>query len=148
MEEITLILTATSDLSSETATQIFTVIFIDGCGDVTLSPPGFSDIIGEAELYATERFFFTESEANVQNCGAISYRILDENTGLELPSPDFTIDLSGNIPFVQVQATSPIYAQNSPYALVIEASIDNYATVESEPLELIINDPCFDTQLI
>ena len=58
MEEITLILTATSDLSGSTATQIFTVTFIDGCGDAILSPPVFNDVTGGAPLYEAVQFFF------------------------------------------------------------------------------------------
>lgn len=148
MQEQTLILTATSDLSQKTARQVFTVTFIDGCRDASLSKPRFSDLMGDVQLYEAMKFFFTESVASVENCGEITYRLINDMTGQELPKPEFTIDLIGTIPSVRVLLTSSDFAMNSPYDIVVEARLSDYATVLSDPLMLMVADPCYDTILI
>ena len=72
-------------MSQNTVSQIFTVTFIDGCRDASLSKPLFSDMMGEARLYEVSKFFFTESEPSVPNCGVITYKLLNDITGEELP---------------------------------------------------------------
>ena len=57
--------------------------------------------MGEAKLYQESDFFFTKSVASQENCGEITYRLIDEDTGQELTGPVFTINnLSGSIPFM------------------------------------------------
>ena len=42
-------------------------------------------MMGEARLYEVSKFFFTESEPSVPNCGVITYKLLNDITGEELP---------------------------------------------------------------
>ena len=122
--------------------------FLDGCRDVILSPAEFNEGSGTARLYESSRFFFTSSEADLDNCGPITYRLIDKLTGDELVSPEFALNFGGNIPYVEVFPTSKDYVVNSPYEVVIDATLGIYASVESEPLELVIVDPCESTALL
>ena len=56
--------------------------------------------------------------------------------------------MSGNAPFVRVELVDRFYAEQSPYAIIIEATLGTYKVVLSEPLYLFIYDPCLSTVLV
>ena len=148
MEQQSMILTATSELSGNQATQMFIVTFIDGCRDATLTRPEWSDIGGIVQLYEPSEFYFTKSEASVEKCGEITYRVVNQDTDEEFPMPAFKIDFTGNIPFLRVLVSDRAFAGFS-FNVLIEATLGNYVSVESDPpLFLTIENPCFFTELI
>jgi len=49
---------------------------------------------------------------------------------------------------VRVAASSQDQVLNSPLDVVVEAQLEEYATKESVPLVLFVEDPCRDTALI
>lgn len=81
------------------------------------------------------------------NCGTITYKLIDKLTNQELVAPEFVINFDGNIPFIEIIATTTDFTLN-PYEVVLESSLGTYATAESDPILINIDDPCLNTVLI
>ena len=147
--DIMLILKATSVESGDTAEQAFTVTFMDKCMDLILLEPKFSLTTATTPLFERLYLVFTESISDPAGCGAITYRLIDARRDTELTAPTFATNLDGEVPIVKVYANERMYADNSPYELVIEATLADYGiSTRSDPLELYITNPCMDTNLL
>ena len=144
-----LILKATSVESGDMAEQAFTVTFMDKCMDLILIEPKFSLTTATTSLFERLYLIFTESMSDPAGCGAITYRLIDARRDTELTAPTFTTNLDGEFPLVEVYANEKMYADDSPYELVIEATLADYdISTRSDPLELYITNPCVDTSLL
>ena len=140
---------ATSVESGDMAEQAFTVTFLDECVELILIPPKFNEVTATTSLFEPLDLLFTESTSDPAGCGAITYRLIDARTDKELTEPTFTIDLSGDDPLVKVNAVDKMFADDSPYEVVIEATLADYdINTRSDPLELYITNPCEETNLL
>ena len=122
--------------------------FLDGCFDALLTPAQFYKTVATSSLYKVEQLEFSLAEVDIQGCGPITYRLLDSRTGEELLAPEFKINASVFPPVVEVLTSTQAYLNNSPFDIVIEASLGEYATEASDSLVLFVDDPCYSTEII
>lgn len=101
-----------------------------------LEPAEFYEATGTAQLYQSQKFYFTPASVSVEGCGSISYSLIDGLTGDPLLAPEFTLNLDSNTPYFEVLALDSSFADNSPYNVILEISLGVYAEVESNPIFL------------
>lgn len=81
-------------------------------------------------------------------CGNLTYRVLEAASLIQVDTLSFSINLQQSLPYVDFFPKSKApWISLSPFAVVLEARLGNYATVYSVPLKINIVDPCLLTTI-
>jgi len=85
--------TCTSTLSTHTnkaASDSFVLTLKDECWDSVLTAPAFTQASWTYDLWAAESLTFSAMADSLTTCGAYTYKLIDQATGIEVDTSVFT----------------------------------------------------------